>query len=90
MYHCERKGTVQVDGKHYCGQHDPAKMAATKKAKDDKWKAERTRDEKNRADGDALIERIGCGSLLGHDFRITGRISITFSEARAIAKRLGT
>ncbi len=88
MFQCEQKGTVEVDGKLYCWQHDPAKVAAKRKAKEDKRAAERARGEVNTTDGDALIKRLGCGGIQYRDGRVVRRITITFSEAEAIAKRL--
>jgi hypothetical protein len=37
---CSRTGKVQVDGKWYCGTHDPARIAA----RNEKRKAERNRE----------------------------------------------
>ena len=42
---CTRKGTVEVDGKWYCWQHDPARVERLRKEEeekfDHKWDAQR-------------------------------------------------
>lgn len=46
---CQKKAKVTVDGKSYCGVHDPEKVAARRAAQDAKWKAENDRWSKNYA-----------------------------------------
>ena len=36
---CSRKGKVERDGKAYCTQHDPERVAERRTARDVKWKA---------------------------------------------------
>jgi hypothetical protein len=41
-YQCSNGAKVQGDdGKFYCGIHDPAKVEAKRKARDEKWERER-------------------------------------------------
>ncbi len=43
---CANPGKVQVDGKWYCGVHDPIKKAAKQAATNAKWAAERALENK--------------------------------------------
>lgn len=47
---CTRRGTVERDGRLYCGQHDPEAAKAKRLARDSRWKLER-----KAADADDLI-----------------------------------
>ena len=41
-HQCSRKGKFERDGKWYCGQHDPVKVAERRKKADVKWRAKMT------------------------------------------------
>jgi len=42
-HRCTRKGTVEVNGKWYCWQHDPERVKREEKKRQEKWKEERER-----------------------------------------------
>ena len=89
-YPCAREGPRERDGKHYCWQHDPKIITAKAKEKEDQRRAENLRAEVIRADGKALIKRLGCGDVvLSRDtYFPVRRLSITFTEATRLAERL--
>lgn len=60
-HQCTRRGVVQREGKWYCKQHDPEKEKAKRDAQQVEWKAERDESNKNEADADKLIKRLGFG-----------------------------
>ena len=89
-YLCERAGPRERDGKHYCWQHDPEAKAAKAEEKEDQRRAEDLRAKVILADGEALIERLGCGDVaFSRDtyFPIR-RITMTFTEAKRLAEEL--
>ncbi len=40
QYKCNRKWTIERDGKLYCWQHDPARVEKKEKERQAQWKAE--------------------------------------------------
>ena len=73
---CTRKGTIEVNGKWYCWQHDPERVARLRKEKEKKWDCEyqASRDAMYRrlAEQDVCkgvsteeLEKLGTGGLRG-------------------------
>jgi len=86
---CGKKAKVEVDGLHYCGVHDPIKVAAKRVERTAKWDAKRASKRKELALSsaapmllDALIDCLDC------EFPVTDKAVIAKARA-AIAKAEG-
>lgn len=90
MQQCCRPGKVEVDGKWYCGIHDPAKVAARQA----KWKAkyDSAQEQQNAilAACEIAARDLGCGSAhydwMTHKY--VRALTITLEEAQSLIARL--
>ena len=86
---CGNKAKVEVDGLHYCGMHDPSRVAAKRAERTAKWEEERAKKLREWALSsaapallEALIDCLDC------EFPVTDKAVIEKARA-AIAKAEG-
>lgn len=61
---CQRKATIEREGKNYCGQHDPVAVAKKRKEREAAWDAEH--DRKQKQWDEAEKRRQAIHRLCGH------------------------
>ena len=97
FYSCGRKtGLVHRDGKWYCNQHDPERVAARRQVRDQRVAAEKAADAAIEARGAALAKRLGVAARTGHTFEsvLRGRlrsaehIQLSFDDAERLLREL--
>ena len=84
-HRCTRKGTVEIDGKWYCWQHDPERVKRLRKEEQEKFdrknQAHKERDHRQRLEQDVCqgvsteeLEKLGTSGLrmLLHEYRRWG------------------
>ncbi len=85
---CGNKAKVEVDGLHYCGTHDPNKVAAKRAERTAKWEEERAKQRKewalNAAAPDLLaaLKAIKCLAPLDSMLRVDAEAAIAKAEDR--------
>lgn len=91
MFHgtmCSRAGTIERDGKLWCKQHDPERVAARRAAQAAKWDAEHQAQREVEAEAMSLAKALGVGrpeySTLSGKGCYTGGIVLTAEEAQRV------
>lgn len=83
---CSRIGCIERNGKWWCAQHDPERVAARQAALHAKWEAERAAQDQVKVSAEQLAKTLGIG--LPEYSRInggyTGRIVLTAEEAKRV------
>jgi hypothetical protein len=59
---CGKPGKVEVEGKWYCGIHDPVKVAKRRANTEAKWAAERDHTRQTETEMKALLDRLTASS----------------------------
>ena len=85
---CSRSGVIQRNGKLWCKQHDPEKVAARRAAQSAKWEAEHEAQNQVRRAAVDLAAELGVGlpeySTYSGKGRYTGGITLSAEEARRV------
>ena len=81
---CSRAMKVMRNGKPYCAQHDPEKVAAKDTARNARWEAEWAAQKQARKSAQALADALGAGSPDGD----TGGIVLTAEEAQRLIAQI--
>ena len=86
---CANKGTVERDGKPYCGVHDPQKVAARQARRDASYLDAREEQDAKWKAADARARALG-GGMAFHDGPLgyTGGIVLSPEQADALIARL--
>lgn len=75
---------------HFCGTHDPERVARRVAAKDAEWQAERARKAARSSELTQLIARLGCGAPeYVQDKGATGRLVLYKSDVEKLLAELG-
>jgi len=81
---CGKTAKVEHEGKHYCGTHDPVKLAARRAEKAAKWNAQWASQDAARNEARRIVAELGCGSASSEGVRLS------LDEARELARLLST
>lgn len=87
---CSRIMKVERNGKPYCGQHDPEKVAARRAKSDATAQEKRDADTQRRMSAQQLVNKLGVGrphydSVVTHGY--TGGVVLSAEEARRLIAR---
>lgn len=97
FYQCLRKAIVQRDGHGYCRQHDPAAVAARRKASELRWQERENANDATEREAKRLAALLGVNGRAEYYSHPTSlsksgylrNVVISFEDAEKLITRLG-
>lgn len=88
---CQRRGTVEREGKLYCRQHDPEAVKQRNAERVERYHSRYEADQQRLAEAKVRCGRLGCGKphFSSRTLEYDGGLVLTAEEADLLIERLG-